>query len=313
MQKALARVGDSGPCRLCPRCCGAHRSRAPGLCGSGAEVRVARAAPHFWEEPCLSGTAGSGAVFFTGCPLRCSFCQNRALWQKTAGKPVSVLQLAEIYLALQRQGVHNLNLVTAGHWRPQVQQSLALARSQGLNLPVAWNTGSYETPDALRALAGDVDIWLADLKFFSRELSARLAKAPDYFAVASAAIKQMALLAGPPQIDESGLLRRGLMLRILVLPGQREDAKALLRWAANSLPRQGFLLSLMRQYTPPADAQQPEGRPLPAALKRPLSSFEYKDVLAEAHKLHLLRGYTQGPGSALSAYTPQFNGTGVPG
>lgn len=291
-------------CRLCPKCCGANRRFESGPCHGGPSMRIALAAPHHWEEPCISGTRGSGAIFFTGCALGCSFCQNHTISRGTAGQPVGILQLVQIFLLLQSQGVHNINLVTAGHYRPWVKRALALARRRGLHLPVVWNTGGYETPDAIQDLQEDVDIWLTDIKFYSPALAKDLAAAPNYFNVASAAAQAMCKTAGPP-LFRQGILQKGVIIRLLVLPGQRQDAKQLLHWMAEHLPKGGFLLSLMSQYTPPA------GLCLPPPFNRRVASFEYNDVVRTAIELELTQGFMQQRSSAAESYTPLFDGTGV--
>ena len=288
-------------CTLCPRACQTNRSQQPGaFCHQTNQIKIARAAPHHWEEPCISGTRGSGTVFFSGCPLGCTFCQNQQISHGGLGRAVSGEELAALFLDLQSQGVHNLNLVTATHFAPGVLAALALAQSGGLRLPVVWNTGGYETPTTIEMLAPKVDIWLFDVKFHSSELSQRLASAPDYFTVASRAAWLAQRAAGPPQMDESGLMRRGLILRVLVLPGHAADAMALLDWAAQSLPQGGFLLSLMRQYTPQPGLEKP--------LNRPLATYEYRKVADHALALGLTQGYTQQAGSAGQGYVPHFAG-----
>ncbi len=294
-------------CALCPFACGCDRTGGiVGRCGQTAAVRVARAAPHFWEEPCISGTRGSGCVFFSGCGLRCCFCQNATVSHGGFGQTLSTDGLTDLFLSLAAGGVHNLNLVTATHFRPAVQQALADARARGLSLPVVWNTGGYETTETIDALASDVDIWLFDLKFYDPGLAAALCGAPDYFSVASAALLRALEHCGPPVFDDDGLLRRGLILRLLVLPGHRGDAVQILRWVADHLPRDGFLLSLMRQYTPPKD-------PLPrAGLNRPLTDYEYRRVADVALALGFENGFFQDRGCAEPGYTPPFDLTGLP-
>ena len=289
------------PCTLCPRACQTNRCRAPGpFCNQTTQIKIARAAPHHWEEPCISGSRGSGTVFFSGCGLGCVFCQNHQISHGGLGRAVSEEELAALFLDLQAQGVHNLNLVTATHFAPGVLAALALAQSRGLRLPVVWNTGGYEAPATIEMLAPKVDIWLFDVKFHSSELSRRLASAPDYFKVASRAAQLAQQAAGPPQIGADGLMRRGFILRVLVLPGHAADAMALLDWAAQSLPQGGFLLSLMRQYTPLPGLAKP--------FNRPLSTYEYRKVADHALALGLTQGYTQQAGSAGPGYVPHFTG-----
>ena len=183
-------VSPPSHCALCPRRCGVDRAAgAVGFCGAGRTLKAARAALHFWEEPCISGTRGSGTVFFSGCTLKCCFCQNYPISAEGLGKEISVEHLAEIFLSLQAQGAHNINLVTPGQWRPWITAALDLARAQGLHLPIVCNTGGYETVENVEAWRGYIDIWLADLKYVSPALSAELSAAPDYFAQAKPALK----------------------------------------------------------------------------------------------------------------------------
>lgn len=294
-------------CTLCPRRCGLDRARAPGPCGGTDRLRVARAALHFWEEPCISGQGpkapGSGTVFFSGCSLHCCFCQNYAISEQLAGKEISEGRLAEIFLSLQRQGAANLNLVTGTHYLPGILQGLKLARP-ALSLPVAWNCSGYETEETVRRLQGQVQLFLPDLKYFDPALSGRFSHATDYFFYASRAIRQMIRQVGPPVFDGSGLLRSGVLIRHLVLPGHRQDSLKLLDWMAEALPKGSFLLSLMCQYTP--------YRPLPyRELNRRLSTFEYDQVTQRALQLGFTQAYTQQRTAAKEEYTPDFDLTGV--
>ena len=292
-------------CQLCPRRCGADRTRqAPGLCGGGPQVRAARAALHAWEEPCISGTRGSGTVFFSGCSLGCCYCQNYRISAENFGKPLSVPQLAAIFLRLQAQGAHNINLVTATHYAPWVTAALDEARAQGLRLPVVYNTGGYETEQTVRALAPYVDIWLTDMKYVSSALSGEYSAAPDYFAVAAPALRQMLAQAGPPVFGADGLLQRGVNVRHLALPGALHDSLAVLRFLAGLGP-QNFLFSAMSQYTPFYRAAQHK------ALSRRISTYEYRTMVNEAVRLGLTNGYMQEKSSAKEEYTPPFDLEGV--
>ena len=288
-------------CHLCPRRCGADRRKSPGFCGGGSLVKVARAAPHFWEEPCISGESGSGAVFFSGCPLKCCFCQNDAISRGNFGKEISVRRLAEIFQELEKQGVHNINLVSPTHWQPQILQALSLARPA---IPVIWNSGGYESAETLKALEGHIAVFLPDLKFYSPERSSRYAAAPDYFQQASLAILEMFRQAGPCVFDSNGMIRKGVLIRHLVLPKGRQDSKKLLDWIAASFPPQAVRISLMSQYTP---CTQKEGFP---ELERRVSTFEYEDVVSYALSLGLA-GYMQERSSAQAEYTPSFDLTGI--
>jgi putative pyruvate formate lyase activating enzyme len=292
-----------------------------GFCGAPAAPRVARAELHFWEEPCISGagayadstlpvgcvpegTRGSGTVFFSHCNLGCCFCQNHDISAGGYGKTIMAERLAEIFLELQAKGAYNLNLVTATPYLPYVLDALEQIRDK-LTIPVVYNTGGYERPEALDALAPYVDIWLTDLKFYDKSLSQQLCGAADYFDVASAAAEKMIRLAGAPVFGADGLLQRGVIVRHLALPGCREDSKAVLNWLAAKLPPHSFLLSLMSQYTPCYKALE-----MPP-LHRRISSFEYNDVVQHALALGLDTGYMQQRSSAKEEYTPPFDLSGV--
>lgn len=292
-------------CTLCPRECGADRTQGRGRCGAGMLPRLARAALHRWEEPCVSGTdpsRGSGTVFFSGCPLGCRFCQNRSVSLENFGKEVPVPRLGAIFLELQAQGAWNLNLVSAAQYLPQVIEALDLVRGR-LQIPVVYNSGGYEKVESLRLLEGYVDIYLPDLKFMDPALGTDCAGAPDYFEAASAAILEMVRQAGPPRMGADGMLRRGVIVRHLVLPGERRDSERLLRWLAGAVPVEDVLLSLMSQYTP----CRPMGR---KALNRRLSTFEYNWVRDIAQELGF-SGFGQERSSAREEYTPPFDLTGV--
>lgn len=291
-------------CNLCPRLCGVDRKNVRGYCGCGSEVKLARAALHYWEEPCLSGTTGSGTVFFSGCTLRCCYCQNHAISSGGFGKTVSTERLAEIFLELQDKGAHNLNLVTATQYLPQVLCALELVKER-LHIPVVYNCGGYERIETVQSLNGYVDIFLPDLKYFSADLARDYSGAADYFKVATAAIKEMIAQAGPPVFNKNGLLLKGVIVRHLVLPGARFDSIELLRWIAANLPKGGYLLSLMSQYTPavPDCGFKP--------LSRRITTLEYNSVVEEAVRLGLTDGYMQEKSSAKEEYTPPFDLEGV--
>ncbi len=291
-------------CTLCPRQCGADRTRQKGACGAANQLRIARAALHHWEEPCISGTRGSGTVFFSGCSLRCCYCQNHPISQQGVGKDIDEHRLAEIFLYLQSQGAHNINLVTASQWLPWVIEALQIARSQGLNLPVVYNTSGYETLETVQRLEGLVDIWLADIKYVSSQLSGQYSFAKDYFQVCSQAVQAMIQQVGAPIMDEAGLMKRGVILRHLALPGHLEDSRRVLDFMA-SLPKDSFLTSLMSQYTPFYKAK--ELKP----LNRRISTWEYRQVVNYAMDLGLTQGFMQQKSSAKEEYTPPFNLEGV--
>ena len=291
-------------CELCPRRCGADRTRQAGYCGAGSTLRVARAALHFWEEPCISGARGSGTVFFSGCPLKCCYCQNWKISAEGFGKEISLERLTEIFLELQDKGAHNLNLVTATPWLEWILPALDEARRRGCTLPVVYNTGGYETLETVERLAPYVDIWLADVKYVSPALSREYSGAADYFAVCEQAVTRMLELTGAPVYDGEGILQRGVILRHLALPGCLEDSKAVLDWMA-ALPKGSFIPSLMSQYTPFYKAAEHKN------LRRRISTWEYRQVIDRAVDLGLTEGYMQEKSSAREEYTPPFDLEGV--
>ncbi|MBR4359096.1 MAG: radical SAM protein [Clostridia bacterium] len=286
-------------CTLCPRRCGVDRSKRTGFCGMGVMPKVARAALHFWEEPCISGRNGSGTVFFSGCTLRCAYCQNHEISHLGQGKEITVQRLADIFKMLRDQGAHNINLVTATPFVPAVLDALSLFHP---GIPIVWNSGGYETVDTLKMLQGAVDIYLPDLKHVSPRLSALCAQAPDYFDMASAAIQEMCRQTGPAVYDEAGMVRRGVIVRHLILPGCTADSCRVLDFIAEKLPP-GTPVSLMRQYTPEPWCAIP-------GLDRRITDKEYARVLDHFQALGL-QGYIQEKESADGAYTPAFDGTGV--
>jgi len=295
-------------CTLCPRQCHADRRKGgTGYCGQGAEVTAARAALHFWEEPCISGSCGSGAVFFSGCSLQCVFCQNHSISDSRSklGVPLSIPHLADIFLALQERGAANINLVTAGHFLPQICLALDLAKGLGLRIPVVYNSSGYEEIRSLHMLDGLVDIYLPDLKYHSPELSARYSHAPDYFLKASAAVAEMFRQIGTPVFDpDSGLMKRGLIVRHLLLPGQAGDSKRVLRFLHDTYGNDIYI-SIMNQYTPLEHvAQIPE-------LNRQISEEEYRRVLSFAEKIGIERGFVQEGGTAAESFIPSFDGEGL--
>ncbi len=255
---------------------------------------------HFWEEPCVSGEQGSGTVFFSGCPLGCVFCQNHTISAGHFGKEVSIERLAQIFLELQQQGANNINLVTAGHFVPQVIDALDRVRHQ-LHIPVVYNSSGYETVQTLRMLAGYIDVYLPDLKFYSPERSARYCSAPDYFAVASAAVQEMFAQTGPVQLDSRGIIQKGTIVRHMVMPDGVEDSMDILSWIAEHLPLDDILVSVMSQYTPfYKSADYPE-------INRRLLPQEYERVLDWMECMGIENGFIQELSSAKEEYTPDFS------
>ncbi len=289
-------------CIQCPRQCGAARADgAIGYCGVPWEFLVSRVSLHLWEEPAISGRKGSGTIFFSGCNLRCVFCQNREISHTAKGKPVSAERLAELMLELEARGAHNINLVTPTPYARQLAEVLRAVKPR-LGIPVVYNCGGYESVETLKELEGLVDIYLPDCKYFDPALSKRLSGAKDYFEVAAAALAEMLRQTGKPRLSESGLLTRGTVVRHLVLPGHRADSIALLRALSERFGTDAFLLSLMSQYTPEfLDSACTE-----PSLGRRVTSFEYERVRDEALRLGF-DGYLQSRSSASAAFTPDFS------
>ena len=288
-------------CTLCPRRCGVNREETAdnGVCGVGALPKIARAALHMWEEPCISGTRGSGAVFFSGCGLRCIFCQNEAISHGGEGEVVSVKRLSEIFRELEAQGAHNINLVTAAQFVPAVIEALDLYRPAS---PIVYNSSGYETVETLRMLEGYVDIYLPDFKYIDPQMAKLLSGAEDYPEVAMAAIHEMLRQTGPAVYDENGMMLRGTQIRHLVLPGLTGDSMRILSVIADEFP--GAAVSLMGQYVPFGKALSMPG------LNRRLKKKEYARVLAHMEAIGL-DGYRQELESASEAFVPAFDGTGV--
>ncbi len=293
-------------CTLCPRRCLVDRSSGMvGICGMPATLYVARCAPHHWEEPPISGTRGSGAIFFSGCQLRCVFCQNRTISHEHMGHPITEAALAERMLALQTEGVHNINLVTPTHYTDVLARVLRAIKPQ-LHIPVVWNSSGYESAESLRMLEGLVDVYLPDFKYISRELSSLYSAAPDYADCATEAVTEMYRQVGGVVFDRDGLMRRGVLLRHLVLPGCRADSISVLRHVAAILPPKDIRISIMRQYTPDFAMDCPYSN-----LHRRVTEFEYRSVLDEADRLGL-DGYRQGRDAADRCFTPDFGTEGHP-
>lgn len=295
---------DFTNCHLCPRNCGINRNISVGFCGCGSTLKAARAALHHWEEPCISGTCGSGAVFFSGCTLKCCFCQNHLISQGTLGKELSPKRLGEIFLSLQEQGAHNIDLITATQFLPQILPALDFVKHK-LHIPVIYNCGGYEKTETLALLKDYIDIYLPDLKYFDSALSWRYSKAKNYFEVASEAIPYMIEQTGGLRYDTQGILQKGVIIRHMVLPGGKEDSMQLLHWIKENLPKGNYLLSLLSQYTPfYKSSDYPE-------INRRITTYEYNKVLDTAISLGLTQGFMQEKSSAKEEYTPPFDLEGI--
>ena len=292
-------------CRVCPRNCGADRlSDQKGFCRAGAEIILARAALHMWEEPCISGKEGSGAVFFSGCSLGCKFCQNRQISRGQTGKKVTADRLADIFLELQQQKANNINLVTAGHFLPQVAEAIEKSRNRGLQIPVVYNSSGYEKSEMLKLLEGLVDIYLPDFKYMDPELAEQYSYARDYPEVAKEALKEMVRQTGTPEFDRRGIMKKGVIVRHLLLPGHVKDSRRVLEYLLSTYGKEIYI-SLMNQYTPmPAMKDDPR-------LSRKVTDREYQRLIDYGLQLGLENGFIQEGETAKASFIPEFNGEGI--
>lgn len=293
----------SGRCTLCPRNCLTGRENLSlGFCLCGSLPIIARAAPHFGEEPCISGTHGSGTVFFSGCNMHCVFCQNREISLGVYGKTVTVERLAEIFSELEERGVHNINLVTASHFTDKVVQALEIAAPK---IPVVWNSSGYERVETLKMLEGYVQIYMPDFKYMSSEAALRYSGAKDYPDMAKAALKEMYRQVGKYEFDDGGLLKKGMIIRHLILPGMIDDTFDVIDWVSDNFPKDGVLFSLMGQFIPLADKIQfPE-------LARHVTQDEYDRAKSYLLFSRIQNGYFQDLSSATDELIPDFDLTGV--
>lgn len=297
-------------CQLCPRMCQLNREKGQtGVCGVSSNLKVARAALHYWEETCISGSKGSGAVFFSGCALHCVFCQNQEIAQGVSGKEISRERLVEIFFELQEKGANNINLVTPGQYVPHIVWAVEQARRQGMMLPIVYNTSSYEKVDTLKQLEGIVDVYLPDFKYWDAKLAAKYSKAPDYPEVAKAAIAEMVrqqpgVLFSYDKEQDVELIQKGVIVRQLLLPGQLQDAKQIVTYLHDTYG-DVIYLSLMSQYTPLKHVEQyPE-------LNRKVDREEYDDYVDYAIEIGVENGYIQEEDVAEESFIPAFDGEGV--
>ena len=291
-------------CISCPRQCKVDRNVGKGVCGVGYKPKVAKAFLHKWEEPCISGVNGSGTVFFSGCNLKCVFCQNYNISQNYTGKEISIEELSNIYLKLKKMGAHNINLVNPTHYSTQIRESLEI--SSNLKIPVIYNTNAYETIDGLKAVEGMVDVYLPDLKYIEESTALKYSGVQNYFEVAANAINEMYRQVRGPVFDENGIITKGLIIRHLILPGRSSESMKILDYIKNNLP-DDIYISLMSQYTPCFKADiHPE-------INRKITRREYDRVLNHFFKLGFENGYVQERESASSEYIPEFDLEGLEG
>lgn len=300
-------LSDS-PCNLCPRECQTERKKGKkGYCLSDDRVFLARAALHMWEEPCISGEKGSGTVFFSGCNLRCVYCQNYEIAAGKKGKSVSTKRLAEIFLELQEKGAANINLVTPDHYVMQVAEAVLQAKKEGLILPVVYNGSGYEKIEVIRNLSGIVDIFLTDFKYMDKKLAEKYSKAPDYPLVAARALEEMVRITGGPVFDEDGMMQKGVIVRHLLLPGHKKNARDVIRYVYEAY-RDKVYISIMNQYTPfDRLKEKSEYR----ELCRKVTRREYEAVVDYAITLGVKNAFIQEGETAKESFVPGFDGEGV--
>lgn len=286
-------------CILCPRNCLVNRKEKIGICGMKDKMVIARASLHMWEEPCISGNAGSGTIFFSGCNLKCIFCQNRDISTKLIGKSVTVDEFSKICLNLQKKGANNINLVTPTHFVPLIVEGIKIARKKGLTVPIVYNTSSYETKETIQMLDGIVDIYLPDLKYYDDSYAIKYSHAPNYFKVATEAISEMIKQVGKPVFDEKGMMKKGVIVRHLMMPGLIEDTKQILNYLYKTY-QNDIYISIMNQYTPIRNFKQyPE-------LNQKVSDEDYDEVVEYALDLGIKNAFIQEGDTANESFIPDF-------
>ena len=292
-------------CMLCPRKCGVNRLESQrGFCGAGTTVKVARAALHHWEEPCISGEVGSGTVFFSYCTLKCVFCQNYDISQCQAGKEISVERLGKIFIELQEKAALNINLVTPTHFVPQIIEGLKIAKANGLQIPVVYNSSGYETVETIKLLNGYVDVYLPDMKYFNTKYSTKYSKAPEYFNYAKEALDEMVSQVGESVFNKDGIIQKGVIIRHLMLPGLLFDSKKVIDYIHKTYGDKVFI-SLMNQYTPLEHVKDyPE-------INKTLNPKHYESLINYALDIGITNGFIQEEGTAKESFIPPFDYEGV--
>jgi len=289
-------------CTLCPFSCGVDRNINVGRCKATSELKVARAALHFWEEPCISGKNGSGTIFFSGCPLHCIYCQNKEISDFQSGKIIDKDRLSEIFFELKDKGAENINFVTPTHYLPHIIYAIEKAKKQGFSLPFVYNTSGYEKVDSIKALDGLIDIYLPDFKYYGKDAAKEYSNCENYVTVAKNAIDEMFKQVGKP-VFKDGMMKKGVIVRHLVLPGEVSTAKMILKYLYNTY-KDDIYISIMNQYTP-------MGENLPDILKRKITLKEYEDVVSFALSLGIKNAFIQDGETAKESFIPAFNNEGV--
>jgi putative pyruvate formate lyase activating enzyme len=287
-------------CEVCPFRCKVNRLEGKiGRCGCNDKIKIALASLHYYEEPCISGNNGSGTVFFSNCNLNCLFCQNYKISQEGKGREVSIEELADIFLDQQKNGANNINLVTPTMYAYQIIEALKIAKPKGLTIPVIYNTNGYENVETIKALKGYIDVYLPDLKYYSNEIAVKYSKAPNYFEIATKAILEMINQVGAPEFDENGLIKRGVIIRHLVLPGHIQNSKHILKWLKENVNSRAYV-SVMAQYFPTYKAKEDK------YLNRKLTNKEYSEIEQYLYLLDIENGYMQDLGKHEEEYVPDF-------
>ena len=291
-------------CNICPRRCDIDRTSHKGYCGETEEIRVARAALHQWEEPCISGTKGSGTVFFTGCNLRCVYCQNKVISDGKVGMAVSKERLAQLFINLKDQGAHNINMVTPTHFTSQIIEAIKLSRTKGMDLPIVWNTSGYETEETIESLRGFVDVYLTDFKYMDSETAGKYSFCPDYPDVVKKALSKMVSQIGKVELDSNGIIKKGVVVRHLLLPGHVEESMRVLDYL-HSEYGDGIYISIMSQFTPNGNLEKfPE-------INRKVTKYEYDKLVDYADKIGIVNAYVQEGSAAKESFIPDFDYTGL--
>lgn len=292
-------------CNLCARNCGVNRLEdALGFCKSGKDIKIARVSLHHWEEPCISGKKGSGTIFFSQCTLRCQFCQNHQISSDGIGKEISIKRLSEILLEQQERGAHNINLVTPTHYVPQIIEALDIAKSKGLDIPIIYNTNGYENISTIKALNGYIDVYLPDLKYFDDKFSCRYSNAPNYFSFSSKAIEEMFYQVGEVDFNKDGLVKKGVIIRHLMLPGLLFDSKKIIDYIYKTFGDSVYI-SIMNQYTPMYNSSKfPE-------INKPLNSKHYDSMINYCLSLGIKNAFIQESGTCSESFIPEFDLRGI--
>lgn len=288
-------------CEICPRKCKVNRKNGEkGYCKCDNKIKVALVSTHLYEEPCISGKNGSGTVFFSNCNLNCVYCQNYDISQEGKGKEVTVERLAEIFIEQQSRNVNNINLVTPTMYAEQIIEAIKIAKSKGLKIPIIYNSNGYENIETIKMLNGYIDVYLPDLKYYSNEIAIKYSNAPNYFEIASKAVKEMYNQVGEPKFDEDGIIQKGVIIRHLILPNHLQNTKHILKWIEENLNKDVYV-SIMAQYFPTYKADEYK------EINRKITNKEYKEIEKYLYSLQLNNGYIQELESDESQYVPEFN------